>query len=195
MKFVRLTVITSAAVVLSAGAAMAQDGGGGPSEGPGRWQGPGRWGQQDRGMSGQHMRMRRPGMHHRMHDPVARLLDHQTALHLSPTQVNNIIAIDEKLHNDNKPLMEQLMAMHMNRMHRGGDGGDSANRAGPSTAQRDSAMTTMRSIRENVWRATAAADAVLTPEQLNTAGMLHRAGPPGIGMRRGMGNGPAPDPR
>jgi hypothetical protein len=153
--------------------------------------------------------MHRPRMHRGMQDPIARLLEHQTLLHLSPGQVNNIISIDDKLHNDNKPLVAQLMAMRSGTrgMHRGwrgrGAGADTSRAAGPSSARRDSVMTVMRTIRENVWRATAAADAVLSPEQLNTAGNLDRAAHPGPVMffqRRGQmtapgGPGGPPSPR
>lgn len=127
------------------------------------------------------------GMHgragHGMRDPIARLLDHQTLLHLTPAEVNSIIGIDDKLHNDNKPLIERLMAMRPMRGRawggrgHGRSGADTT--AGPEgavRARRDSAMAIIRSIRENVWRATAAADAVLTPEQLNAAGNLDPAG-------------------
>ncbi len=122
-----------------------------------------------------------------MHDPVARLLEHQTALHLSVAQVNNIIAIDNKLHADNKPLVERLMAMRStmrrNRPHGQGEAGAGGGSTGPSAAQRDSVMSVMQTVRENVWRATAAANAVLTPDQLNTAGNLDRAGRPNMMWR------------
>jgi hypothetical protein len=190
MTSIRKIIITCSALALSAGVAMAQ-GGGGQADGAGRW---GRDGQDGHGMAGHGMqgrgmhggRMHHRGMHRRMHDPIARLLEHQTLLHLTPAQVNSIISIDDKLHSDNKPLFERLMAMHSSHRRTG----DQAAHTPPSAAERDSAMTVMRSARENVWRATAAADAVLTPEQLNTAGGLDRAGHPGMGMmfrRPGMG--------
>jgi hypothetical protein len=141
-----------------------------------------------RGRGMRNMRMRRRGMH-RMHDPVARLLEHQTALHLSVAQVNNIIAIDNKLHADNKPLVERLTAMRST-MRRNGPRAQEGAGAGagptrPSAAQRDSVMSIMQTVRENMWRATAAANAVLTPDQLNTAGNFDRAGH--RNMMRGMG--------
>ena len=143
-------------------------------------------------MRGRGMRnrgMRRRGRH-RMHDPVASLLDHQTALHLSAAQVNSIISIDNKLHADNKPLVERLMAMRqgMRRNRSQQQGGGAGGPVGPSSAQRDSAMTIMRTIRENVWRATATANAVLTPEQLNTAGNLDRAAHRGMMFMRPPGS-------
>lgn len=202
MKSIRGILIVCSALALSAGVALAQ---GGDGPGAGRFDGGNRmYGRGPDGrihpMPGQQMRTRdrRPRMHRRMHDPIARLLEHQTLLHLSPAQVNNIISIDDKLHNDNKPLVERLMAMRsgMRGMHRGwrgrGAGADTSH-AAPSSAQRDSAMTIMRTLRENVWRATAAADAVLTPEQLTTAGNLDRAAHPGSVMlfqRRGQMPGP-----
>ena len=118
--------------------------------------------------------MRRAGMRHRAHDPVARLLDHQTYLKLSATQVNSLIAIDEKLHADNKPLMERLGGF----FHRGEsrEGNREQRREAPDPARRDSVVTIMTQLRENAWRANATADAVLSAEQLNLAGGLdHRA--------------------
>jgi hypothetical protein len=197
MKAFRALLIVCSAITLSAGVVTAQDAGPGQG-GPGRW-GPGRGGQFEGqrggpGMRGgrRNMRMRRRGMH-RMQDPVARLLDHQTALHLSAAQVNSIITIDNKLRADNKPLVQQLMAMRegmrRNRsQQQGGNAGGAPAR--PSSAQRDSAMTIMRTIRENTWRATAAANAVLTPDQLNTAGNLGQRGPM-MFMRQGMAPPPA----
>jgi len=204
MKAIRALLILCTAVTLSAGVALAQDGAAPGFNGPGRW-GPGRGEQFDGrggpGMRGRHrhdMRMRQ--RMHRMRDPVATLLEHQTALHLSVVQVNNIIAIDNKLHADNKPLVERLMAMRPG-MRRGGprqEGGAGAGvgPTGPSAAQRDSAMSIMQTIRENSWRATAAANAVLTADQLNTAGNFDRAarpawrmGPPGANRGPGAPKG------
>jgi len=145
-----------------------RDGFGGPGRG---MPGPGR-GEMHRGPSRGMM----------MRDPIERLLDHQTLLRLTPAQVNNIIGIDDKLHADNKPLVQRLLAM---RPHgragegpRGGgaSGDDSAPGSPDMSARRDSMMAAMRAIRQNVWRATAAANAVLTSEQLATAGTLDPAG-------------------
>jgi hypothetical protein len=204
MKAIRGTLILCSALALTAGVAMAQGGeapdGGGRFGGGNQMYGRGPDGR-GRPMPGPMMgRMRRPHMHRRMHDPVAQLLQHQTLLHLSVAQVNNIISIDDKLHNDNKPLVERLMAMRsemrgMHRNWRGRGAGADTSRAAPSSARRDSAMTIMRTIHENVWRATAAADAVLTPEQLTTAGNLDRAGHPGpVMFFRRQGQMPMPAP-
>lgn len=193
MKPIRGILILYSALAVTAGVAMAQ-GGQGP-DGGGRFgggdqmygRGPDGRIREMPGRPNEARWMHRPHMHRRMHDPIARLLEHQTLLHLSLAQVNNIISIDDKLHNDNKPLVERLMAMRseMRGMHRGqrerGAGADSSGRA-PSSARRDTAMTIVRTMRENVWRATAAADAVLTPEQLNTAGSLDHAAHPGPAM-------------
>lgn len=201
MQTIRKILILGSALALSATAALAQGGDGPPGPaGPGRW-GPERDGPRGGEMGGHWMarrgmdrrRMRHPGMH-RMHDPIARLLEHQTLLHLTPAEVNSIIAIDDKLHNDNKPLVDRLMGMRAQMRDRergwrgrGRDRADSASAGGaaPSRGQRDSVMTIIRTIRENVWRATAAADAVLTPEQLNTAGTLDPAAHPHGMMPRG----------
>jgi hypothetical protein len=189
MKSIRQVMITGAAIVLSASVAMAQGGGSAP-DGLGQWE-HGRDGHPGGGMPGHHTRpggMRR----RRMHDPIARLLEHQTLLHLTPAQVNNIISIDDKLHSDNKPLVQQLMGMRMGG-RRGPDGrfgGDEADQAAPSAAQRDSVSAIVRTVQENVWRATAAADAILTPDQLNTAGSLDQTGHMGMmSLRPGMGPG------
>jgi hypothetical protein len=195
MKTFRQILITCSALALAAGVAMAQDGGGRGQDGPGRWGG--RDGHLGDGGPGQGMRrggMHRSGMHHRrMHDPIVRLLDHQTLLHLTPAQVNSIISIDEKLRNDNKPLIERLMAMHTNRPERRG-GDNEPGRSQPSAAQRDSVMSIMRTVHENVWRATAAADAVLAPEQLNTAGTLDHGAHAGMMMFRRPRPGPEMGP-
>ena len=164
------------------------------------------------------------GMMVMQQDPVARLLDRQAALRLTPAQVTSLIAIDDKLQTDNRPMHQRLAGWMQSSGMRG-----SRERSKPDSAQmamrstmRDSMMTVFRSIRENNWRATSAAYAVLTQEQLQTAAQLESpmnmlfrtrfGGPGGFGpgggpaggrgmggrpmgpggSRRGMGDGGAP---
>jgi hypothetical protein len=211
MKPIRtISLIACSVIALWAHPAGAQGGGGGGGGGDGQGgpDGPPRWGARQGpgfhgGMAGHQMRerMRRHGMRGaRMRDPVARLLDHQTLLRLTPAQVNSLISIDDKLHNDNTPLIQRLMAMRRelqagNGRSRGGNAGGVA----PATGQRDSAMAIVRTIRENGWRATSAADAVLTAEQLATAATLDpasrrgRGGAPGSRMDMGRRESTAPN--
>lgn len=138
-----------------------------------------------------------------MRDPIARLLDHQGSLRLTPPQVNSLIAIDEKLQTDNRPLRERLASLrparhgHGHGRMKGGTGG--ARGAGTDTvnvaarmARRDSAAAVMQIMRENKWRATNAAYAQLTEEQMRAAARLEG------GARSGGGPGGrdgAPDRR
>jgi hypothetical protein len=141
-----------------------------------------------------------------MQDPIARLLDHQAALHLTSAQVNNLIAIDDKLQADNRPIRQRMSSWHMapgERRERGFFGGrnkpDSAQIAAMMTARQamhDSMTSVMRAIRENNWRATSAAYALLNADQINTAAQLERGGPGMDGNRvfisrfAGPGGGP-----
>lgn len=125
-------------------------------------------------------------MQHGMSDPVARLLDRQATLRLTAAQVNSLIAIDEKLIADNKPLRDRLMAWRPSwRRHGGGRGADTSN-AGARAAQRDSAAAEFQQIRENQWRAANAAYAQLTDEQMRSVGRVE-----GGGWRDGGFGGPA----
>jgi hypothetical protein len=148
-----------------------------------------------------------------MRDPVARLLDHQGSLRLTPPQVNSLIAIDEKLQSDNRPLRERLASLRPARQGhgrmKGGTGGgggagiDTVNVAA-RTARRDSAAAVMQIMRENRWRATNAAYAQLTDEQMRAAARLEGGprsgggpgGRDGTPDRRGPGgmNGPPGGP-
>jgi hypothetical protein len=137
-----------------------------------------------------------------MGDPIARLLDHQGSLRLTPPQVNSLIAIDEKLQTDNRPLRERLASLrparHGHGRMKGGTGGGGGAGADTVTiaarmARRDSAATVMQIMRENKWRATNAAYAQLTDEQMRAAARLEeRGGRPGGGPG---GRDGAPDRR
>jgi hypothetical protein len=137
-----------------------------------------------------------------MQDPIARLLDHQADLRLTSAQVNSLIAIDDKLQADNRPMRERLAGWGRSMRGAMGSGDD---RKKPDSAQmammrtmHDSAMTVMRSVRENNWRAQSAAYAVLTPDQLTSAAQLGARGGDGRGPmggggpRGGMGAGAGP---
>jgi len=139
-----------------------------------------------------------------MQDPIARMLDHQADLKLTTAQVNNLIAIDDKLLADNSPMRQKLAgwrgSMGQNRRDGNRQKPDSAQMAKRRTMH-DSAMTVFRSIRENNWRATSAAYALLTPDQLTTAAQLQSrgrggrgggSGPGGFMSRGGMGPGGGP---
>jgi len=145
----------------------------------------------------------RQPMQHGMSDPVARLLDRQATLRLTAAQVNSLIAIDEKLIADNKPLRDRLMAWRPSwRRHGGGRGADTSN-AGARAAQRDSAAAEFQQIRENQWRAANAAYAQLTDEQMRSVGRVEGGGwrdggfggPDGPGMSDGPAGSRRPGPR
>lgn len=122
-----------------------------------------------------------------MRDPVARLLDHQAILRLTSTQVNGLIAVEEKLQTDNRPLRDRLAALRPPRHGRGGRQGTSdSSMTSTRMAQRDSAVTVWQMIRENEWRATNAAYAQLTDDQMRAAALLESHG--GLVRRDGRDN-------
>jgi hypothetical protein len=123
-----------------------------------------------------------------MGDPVARLLDHQAALHLTAAQVNSLISIDGKLLTDNAPLRDRLMALRPAMHGKRGDGSDSSN-AAARTPQRDSAAAVFQQIRENRWRAMNAAYGQLTDEQMGVVGRFEGGGQGG-GFGGGFRGGP-----
>lgn len=135
-----------------------------------------------------HRPMRR-GMAMMMSDPAARLLDQQTLLQLDGAQVNQLIAIHEATRKQQRALAAQMRAL----MPR-----SSGERTPPAPAQRDSLMSLMDAMRTMRWRATAAADSVLTPDQRREAARLatvRRSSMRGgnwnglEGSRRGAGSG------
>ena len=129
-----------------------------------------------------------------MEDPIARLLDHQAALHLTSAQVNSLIAIDDKLQADNRPIRERMSGWRMmprgegrRSMFGGRSEPDSAQMAAFMAARKamhDSMTTVMRAIRENNWRATSAAYALLNADQINIASQFESRGGPGMGGER-----------
>jgi hypothetical protein len=121
-----------------------------------------------------------------MRDPVARLLDHQAVLRLTLTQVNGLIAIEEKLQADNRPLRDRLAELRPPRhRHEGRQAVSDSSMTGARMAQRDSAATVWQTLRENEWRATNAAYAQLTDEQMRAAALLESHG--GLVGRDGRG--------
>lgn len=120
-------------------------------------------------------RMHRPqGMMRMMSDPAARLLDEQSLLQLSGAQVTQLIALHESTRKEMKMVMDQLRAM-MPRPQGQNQGQAQAQRPQLSQAQRDNLATLMDSLRTVRWRATSAADSVLTTDQRHVAMRLEMA--------------------
>jgi len=110
-------------------------------------------------------------------DAAARLLDNQTALQLSGSQVTRLIALHKSAVNAAKPLQQQLMTMFQStRRDSASSGSQRSARPRPTPAQRDSAMTIMEQLREQRWRNTSAADSVLTADQRKVAAQLFGRG-------------------
>lgn len=113
-----------------------------------------------------------------MFDRAARLLDEQSMLQLSGAQVNQLIALHESTRKETRAVMDQMRAMFPRHQ-----GQTPAQRPNLSEQQRDSLATLMDSLRTIRWRATSAADSVLTTDQRHAAmrlGMARRTR-----MRRG----------
>ena len=117
-----------------------------------------------------------------MSDPAARLLDEQSMLQLSGAQVNQLIALHESTRKETRAVMDQIRAMFP-RQQAQTQGQTPAQRPTLSQQQRDNLSTLMDSLRTIRWRATSAADSVLTTDQRHAAmrlGMARRTR-----MRRG----------
>lgn len=162
------------------------------------------------------MAMRRHrGMMGMMSDPAARILDEQSMLQLSGAQVSQLIALHESTRKEMKAVTDQLRAM-MPRAQ-GQTQGQAAGGRRPqlTQAQRDNLATLMDSLHTIRWRATSAADSVLTTDQRHVAmrlemarrsrmrhsfgggrgfgGGMQRMGPGGPGGMRGMRGMRAPN--
>ena len=133
------------------------------------------------GQDGSSMRQRRPmqmgmavrghrGMMRMMSDPAARLLDEQSMLQLSGAQVTQLISLHESTRKEMKAVTDQLRAM-MPRLQGQNQGQGQAQGQRPqlTQAQRDNLATLMDSLRTIRWRATSAADSVLTTDQRHAA--------------------------
>jgi len=118
------------------------------------------------GMRGRSMMMRM------MSDPAARLLDEQSMLQLSGAQVNQLIALHESTLKQTRAVADQIRAMFPRAQDQG-----QALRQRPqlSQQQRDNLATLMDSLRTIRWRATSAADSVLTADQRHVAMRLAMA--------------------
>ena len=103
-----------------------------------------------------------------MSDPAARLLDEQSMLQLSGAQVNQLIALHESTRKQTRALMDQIRAMFP-RPQEQDQGQAPAQRPRLSQQQRDNLATLMDSLRTIRWRATSAADSVLTTDQRQVA--------------------------
>lgn len=94
-------------------------------------------------------------------DPVARLLDRQTALALSGPQVMQLIALHETMRAKERPIVD--------RMHSLMPGRDSRD---VSEVSRESLGTLADMLSEIHWRTESAADSLLTADQRQTAARL-----------------------
>jgi hypothetical protein len=121
-----------------------------------------------------------------MSDPAARLLDEQSFLELSGAQVSQLITLHETTRRQMKAVTDQLRAM-MPRMQGQNQGQAQGQRPQLSQSQRDNLATLMDSLRTLRWRATSAADSVLTTDQRHTA--MHLAMARRSRMRRGWSGG------
>lgn len=122
---------------------------------------------------------RRPGMMMRtMSDPAARLLDQQSFLELSSAQVSQLITLHETTRQQMKAVTDQLRAM-MPRTQGQSQGQNQGQSQGQrpqlSQSQRDNLATLIDSLRTIRWRATGAADSVLTADQRHRAMRLAMA--------------------
>ena len=120
------------------------------------------------GMRGRSMMMRM------MSDPAARLLDEQSMLQLSGTQVNQLIALHESTLKQTRAVADQIRAM-FSRAQGQDQGQAPRQRPQLSQQQRDNLATLMDSLRTIRWRATSAADSVLTADQRHVAMRLAMA--------------------
>ena len=109
-----------------------------------------------------------------MSDPAARLLDEQSMLQLSGVQVNQLIALHESTLKQTRAVADQIRAMFPRAQ---GQDQAQATRQRPqlSQQQRDNLATLMDSLRTIRWRATSAADSVLTADQRHVAMRLAMA--------------------
>lgn len=154
------------------------------------------------------MAMRRHrGMMGMMSDPAARLLDDQSMLQLSGAQVSQLIALHESTRKEMKAVTDQLRSMMPRPQGQNqGQGQGQGERPQLTQAQRNNLATLMDSLRTIRWRATSAADSVLTTDQRHVAmrlemarrnrmrGFTGRGFGAGGGMRRmgpGGGGGPS----
>lgn len=109
-----------------------------------------------------------------MSDPAARLLDEQSMLQLSGTQVNQLIALHQSTLKQTRAVADQIRAMFP-RQQGETQGQAPQQRPQLSPQQRDNLGTLMDSLRTIRWRATSAADSVLTTDQRHVAMRLAMA--------------------
>jgi hypothetical protein len=96
-------------------------------------------------------------------DPVARLLDRQTALVLSGSQVTQLIALHEAMRAKERPIQD--------RMHSLAPASPRDRHRWPEVS-RESVGTLADMLREIHWRAESSADSLLTEQQRQTAARL-----------------------
>ena len=121
-------------------------------------------------------------------DPAARLLDEQSLLQLSGAQVTQLIALHESTRKQSRAVMDQMRAMFP-RPQGQAQGQPPAQRPQLTQEQRDNLATLMDSLRTIWWRATSAADSVLTADQRHMAVRLAMARRSSMRGGRGFGGG------
>jgi hypothetical protein len=109
----------------------------------------------------------RSAWHHRgrqpSDDPVARLLDRQTALALTGGQVTQLIALHETMRAKERPIQERIHSLIPDAR---------GERRRLSEVPRESIGTLVDMLHEIHWRAESSADSLLSDEQRRTAARL-----------------------
>lgn len=122
------------------------------------------------------MRIRRGPMM-MMSDPAARILDEQSLLQLSGAQVTQLITLHENTRKEMRAVADQMRALMPRMQHNGGQNQGQTQEQRPQLTQqqRDQLATLADSLRTIRWRATSAADSVLTTDQRHAAMRLAMA--------------------
>lgn len=156
------------------------------------------------------MRMRiRRGPIMMMSEPAARILDEQSLLQLSGAQVTQLITLHENTRKEMRAVADQMRALMPRMQHNGGQNQGQTQEQRPQLTQqqRDQLATLADSLRTIRWRATSAADSVLTTDQRHAAmrlamarrtrmrrsfGGRHMSGSPGNTWHRAPGGAGGP---
>jgi hypothetical protein len=96
-------------------------------------------------------------------DPVAQLLDRQTALGLTGPQVTQLIALHEAMRAKERPIRDRMHSLAPESGHQWRD---------MSEVSRESVGTLADMLREIRWRTESTADSMLTADQRQTAARL-----------------------
>lgn len=125
-------------------------------------------------------------------DPAARLLDEQSLLQLSGAQVTQLIALHESTRKQSRAVLDQMRAMFprpQGQAQGQAQGQTPEQRPQLTQQQRDNLATLIDSLRTIRWRATSAADSVLTADQRHMAVRLAMARRSRMRGGRGFGGG------